>query len=116
MARIRVNDYIDIACKGYHNASTYQVALDPEFTQIIDETIEDKVNVEYWDTMLPKLDGTGYYADLDQLYARVKVHIDNTVSPWFTCEPKTQRYQLVTITYPDGTTELTDSSALGWYS
>jgi len=109
MAMLSIIDYIDINCKGYHNATSWQVALDPDFTQIIDESIEDKVNVQTWHTMLPKIDGNGYYADLDNLYARAKVHIDNSVSDWFVMEPKNQNKQKIIVTELDGTLTEYDS-------
>ena len=51
--------------------------------------------------MLPKLPedgGTGYYADLTRLYARVKVHVNGYVSEWFILNPKDQNVQDVIIT------------------
>lgn len=95
---IVIEDYIDLSTKGYHNASSYQVALDENFEHIIDQTIKDKINVKSWHTMLPKIDGTGYYADLDKVYARVKVFIDNDESPWFTVVPLNQNDQTMMIT------------------
>ena len=113
MARLRVNDYIDICTNNTHNATSWQVALDPDFTQIIDQSLKDTVNVKEWVTPLPKIDGNGYYADLDNLYSRVKVHIDDTESPWFVMEPVNQNKQRVIYTYPDGHTEEYDSLEIG---
>ena len=111
MAMLYIGDYIDFATKGYHNASSWQVALDPEFTKIIDESLEDKINVESWNTPLPKIGADGYYKNMDQLFARVKVHIFNSVSPWFVIhEPINQNEQEVEYTYPDGTVKHYDSS------
>jgi len=100
MAKLVINSYQDVGTGGFHNASSWQVAKDPAFTKIIDESLNDTVNVTEWYTMLPKLpeDGPGYYADLDLLYARVKVHVDEHVSPWFELEPKNQNIQDITIT------------------
>lgn len=100
MAKLVINDYLDVGTGGFHNASSWQVAKDPKFTKIIDESIADTENVKEWHTMLPKLpeDGPGYYADLDNLYARVKVHVDEHESPWFVLEPKSQNVQDVVIT------------------
>lgn len=96
--KIVISDYIDLCTKGYHNATTYQVALDPEYKQIIDESIKDTVNVTEWHTMLPKIGGKGYYADLDKVYARVKIFIDDDESPWFELPPKNQNDQTMMIT------------------
>jgi hypothetical protein len=96
MAKLEINDYIDIGTGGFHNATSWQVAKDPEFKEIIDESLKDTVNVKEWHTMLPKRpeDGPGYYADLDMLYARVKVHVDEYESPWEVLEPKSQTYKM----------------------
>lgn len=109
MAKLTIESYIDIGTGGYHNASSWQVALDPEFTQIIDQSINDKVNVKEWHSMLPKLNGAGYYADLDALYARVKVHVDDYESPWFVLPPQSQNIQLVRIT-EDGKDDIITTS------
>ena len=107
MAKIVVNDYIDIGTGGFHNATSWQIAKDSEFTKIIDESLIDTVNVKSWHSMLPKLEEdkvpgeSNYYADLDILYARVKIHVDEHESPWFVCEPKNQNIQDVVITEKD---------------
>lgn len=112
MAKITIIDIIDVGSGSYHNATSWQVALDPEFTQIIDESLIDTVNVKEWHSMLPKISGSGYYADLDLLYARVKVHIDNYESPWFILRPKSQNIQNVTITEEGVATIHTTSDAI----
>jgi len=109
MAMLRVNDMIDINTKGFHNASSFQVALDPEFTQIIDETIKDTIHVKEWHSMLPKINEDGYYADLDNLYARVKVWVDDNESSWFVTEPKNQNKQKIIVTELDGSITEYDS-------
>ena len=99
MAMFYIDDYIDFGTKGYHSATSWQVALDPNFTKIVDESIEDKINVKEWNSPLPKIDANGYYKDLDNLYVRVKVHIFNSVSPWFVIkEPINQNNQIVNYT------------------
>lgn len=114
MACIKVNDYIDLGTGGVHNATSYQVALDPEFTQIIDQSLKDTEHVKEWHSMLPMIDRPGnYYADLSALYARIKVHVDDNESPWFVLEPKDQNKQNVTIT-EDGQEDIhTTSDAIG---
>ena len=44
--KIVITDYISIGSDANHNASSYQVAKDELFTDIIDESIEDRVNVK----------------------------------------------------------------------
>jgi len=98
MATLRINDFIDIGTHGYHNASSWQVALDENFEQIIDESLSDKINIEEWSSMLPEINGKGFYKDLSNLYARCRVHIDHNVSPWYVMKPKNQNDQLYLIT------------------
>lgn len=100
MAKLEVKDYIEIGSGVPHDASSWQVAKDPEFKKIIDESLNDKINVKSWFTPLPKLkeDGEGYYADMDNLYARVKIHLGITESAWLTVGPKSQNTQKVIIT------------------
>lgn len=98
MATFRVDEYIDFLTKGYHDGTTWQVALDPDFEHIIDESIHDKVNIKTWKSMLPKIGTSGYYADLDNLYARVKIHILDDVSDWYIMEPKNQNDQTIVYT------------------
>ncbi len=98
MARFAINDYISLGCKGYPNAASWQVALDGEFEHIIDESLNDKVNVHSWISPLPKIDGSGYYADLDEVHARVKYHIDGDESEWFVLTTKNQNDQEFIIT------------------
>lgn len=95
---INIYDYIDIGTNSFHNASSYQVALDKDFTKIIDESHKDKINVKSWKTPLKKIDGTGYYSNLDELYARVKVWINDNESPWFEVKPVNQNECMLEIT------------------
>lgn len=95
--RIVITDYISIGSDANHNASSYQVALDPLFTDIIDESIEDRVNVKEWHSMLPNKNG-GYYSNLDKIYARVKVWLDNDESPWYILPVVSQQDQNLIIT------------------
>lgn len=98
MATIKLLDYIDYGTGGYVTAVSYQFALDVNFTKIIDESLHDSVNLTEWTSMLPKIDEPGYYADLDKLYARIKIHVDEFSSPWFVLQPKSQNIQNVVIT------------------
>jgi hypothetical protein len=116
MAKVYLDKFEDLGTSGIHSATSWQVAKDPEFTKIIDESLEDKVNLISWNTPLPKLQEDivegevyPYYSDLTALYARVKVHIDETVSNWFVLGPKSQLVQKVIITENDKEDIWTDS-------
>jgi hypothetical protein len=101
MAKIFLNNVISLGVNSNVTAVSYQIAKDVNFTKIIDQSLQDTVNLTYWNSNLPKLQedgGVGYYADLSNLYARVKVYIDNYESPWFNIAPGDQNYQNVTIT------------------
>jgi len=104
MAKIVINDYIDVGTGGFHNATSWQIAKDPDFNKVIDESLHDTTNVKEWHSMLPKLEEdkvngeSNYYADLTELYARVKIHVDEHESPWFNVGPKNQNIQDIIIT------------------
>ena len=74
---------IKIGIPFRHTATSWQVALDENFEVIVDESLEDKVNLTYWKTPLPKIDGSGFYSD-EKLYARFKVIYGNSESDWYT--------------------------------
>lgn len=99
MAKLSVGDFIDIATGSEHDATSWQVAKDKEFTKIIDQSLKDYKNVKEWHTMLPKLpeDGPGYYRAEEELYARIAIHQGNTTSNWITIGPKIQRTQTLII-------------------
>ena len=113
MAMLRIDDYFDFGTNTVHNASSWQFALDSDFVQIIDESLDDKVNVKTWHSQLRRLDGPGYYKDLDKLYARVKVHIDNTVSPWYVIPTGNQNDQEVIVTEEAGSQVTYNSLEIG---
>jgi oligoendopeptidase F len=111
MAKFRVGEYLDILTNGYHNATTWEAALDPEFTQIIDKVEESKEFLKEWVTPLPTLeDPNKFYKDLENVYVRVKIHIDNTESNWVVLNSLNQREQLVLIVGLDG--EITETNSL----
>ena len=100
MAYMEILDYTDIGAGTPHDATSWQFAKDPDFTKIIDQSLNDKINVKKWVSMLPKLpeDGEGYYKDLPMLYGRFKIHAGDYSSRWFEVEPKSQDWQEVVIT------------------
>lgn len=67
--------YDDVGSGGPQVAASFEIALDPDFTQIIDATYFDQDHLESWTSPLPKIDGPGgtYYTNLDKLYARGRV-------------------------------------------
>lgn len=113
MATFRVDKYIDFLTKGYHDATTWQVALDPNFEHVIDESIHDKVNIKEWKSMLPKIGESGHYADLDALYCRIKIHMLEDVSDWYVMEPKNQNNQTIEYTEEGQPTQYYNSLEIG---
>jgi len=125
MAHIKLLDVIDVGTGGYVNAISVEIAEDIEFTKIIDATYKNTEPVllaqsrpeenclALWYSMLPKRDGTGYHADLSNLYSRIKAFVDDNESDWFILEPKDQNLQDVIIT-EDGKDDVhTTSTAIG---
>lgn len=120
MARLIVGDYVEVLTNGIITAVDYQVAKDENFEQIIDESMDDKINLEYWDTPLPKreedkIEGESeFYSDLEVIYGRIRIHIDNTVSDWVVIGPYSQTKQKVLITENGEDDKWSDSHKLGW--
>ena len=116
------NDYyIDIGTGGRHNATTWIVAKDKFFTRIIDKSEKDKVNLLKWTTPLPKLEEDRldpnvmeYYSDLDSLYVRVIIHIDDFDSNAIEYGPINQLEQTVLITKNSEIKKKTTAKELGW--
>ncbi len=98
MATIRIGDYMSIGT-GYNiTAVSYELSDDPNFTELLDFSYNDTINIYEWKSMVPKRDGTGYHGDLDNLYARFKIHQGKTCSKWFYTKSKNQNDQLVIFT------------------
>lgn len=120
MARLIVGEFIEVLTNGVVTAVDYQVAKDDKFEKIIDESLNDEVNLEYWDTPLPKreedkVEGESeFYSDLEEIYARIRIHIDNTISNWLVIGPYSQTKQKVLITEDGEEKEWTDSHKVGW--
>jgi len=116
MASLKLEDFIDIGSGGPITAISYQFALDKEFTQIIDESIHDTVNLDIWHSPLPRMDGDGFYNDLPELYGRIKIHSGEHESEWFVCAVGSQTDYPIDIT--DTTNETvtpTTTVKLEWY-
>ena len=114
MAKVILGEFIDIGSGDDHDASSWQVALDKDFTQIIDESLHEEVNLTEWYTMLPMSGQPGrYYADEVEIWARVKVHVKEHESPWFVIGPEDQNIQRVLITEEGKPDFWTDSETIG---
>jgi len=113
MALFKLNDFIDYHTHGSITEISWQVALDSGFTQIIEESIKDHVNVREWYSMLPVIGATdgSCYADLSNVYARVKIHIGLVDSDWFDMVPLNQNNQIIFVTELNNTTTTYDALA-----
>ena len=68
MAHIILDDFIDIGSGSDHDATSWQIATDSKFKNIIDESLHDTENLTRWYTMVPMPGEEGYHADLKVLY------------------------------------------------
>lgn len=133
--------YDDIGSGGPQVAASYEIALDPEFKDIIVGNYFDTVHLEEWSSPLPIKDDIvgNFHTNLEKLYARgrifcgriptgFKLHnwatdeetlraCDATgtifYSQWSEVGIGTQRSQPVVITYEDDTEEKTTSEKIG---
>lgn len=116
MAHINIGDFISIGMDfNGHTATSYIVAKDEEFTKIIDQSIFDTQNLYRWHTPLPKLpeDGEGFYKDLSELHAKIRIHAGEKASPWITLDLANQNKQDVIITEDYRKEIFTTSDAIG---
>ena len=95
--RIVVSDYISIGSDSTHTATSYEVSTDSLFINIIDSSYKDTKNIKEWHSMLPNGHG-GYYSNLDKLYSRVKVWLEDSVSDWYVLPIVNQRDQNLIVT------------------
>ena len=124
MAKFVVDDYIDIGTGGPLGATSWRVFKDKEKTILIDESIFDEKNLNYWHSPLPKEDGSGeFYYDLEEFYIEVVMYFNITPgvkfsgykSDVYTLGPFNQRDELIKITDKDNVTFKT-TYELGWYT
>lgn len=121
MATLRILSYETIGSNSKHESSSWQIALDPKFKYIIDESIEDTVNLTSWTTPLPKRpehkefgdDVLEFYTDEVALYARVRLRIGNVSTSWLDVPVKTQLYQEYDVTENGNETYTSNSIDLG---
>lgn len=70
--------YDDLGSGGGHLATTWEVALDEEFTKIIDASYFDTVNLTEWHTPLPIPNQPGeYFTSLEHVYVRARIFCGN---------------------------------------
>ena len=98
MATFCFSEHRSLGAKGMPTAGTWEVALDPSFTQIIDRTVNNPDAIYTWNSPLPKIGEPGYYVDLPELHVRMKLHIHNSVSDWYVLPVVDQRDQQITTT------------------
>ena len=82
MASIEIKKYLTLGASTPLMATSYQVALDKDFTQIVDEIHKSEEHKLFWSTPLPRRNGQGgFYGNETRLYARVKLFLkdDNGV-------------------------------------
>lgn len=98
MAKFIIHNIIKLGMRHKHTATDWQVALDKDFSQIIDQSINDKVNLLEWHSPLKRIDGQpGLYSDEEKVYARFRTWFKNECSDWLVLTDN-QNYQEVIIT------------------
>lgn len=114
MARLKLNEYIDIGTIGIPMEVSWQVAVDSGFTNIIDESLNDTVNIFGWITPLcinpqdPPENRT-YHKDLSTLYGRVRIdkimtsnngveEVADLNMDWFVMDFKSQLNPVINVT------------------
>ena len=142
---IIMKHYDDIGSGGPQVAASYEIALDPEFKDIIDATYFDTNHLKEWSSPLPIKDDIpgNYHTNLEKLYARGRIFCgriptnfalhnyatdeesraacDATgtifYSAWTEVAIGTQRSQPVTITDENDIETETSSEAIGlWFN
>lgn len=102
MAKFKFDNYYDLGTKGYSTAGTWEAAFDPEFTNLIDSVYNDPKAKDVWTTPLEYVDDNGItraHGDIDKIYVRCKMHIDDVVSNWvYIQSPANQNDQTVIYT------------------
>lgn len=115
MAYMVIEEYTDIGTGQPHDATSWQFYLKRnDVEHIIEESLNDRINLTRWESMLPRIpeDGDGYYKDLDEVCGRFKIHAGEFESEWFEAEPKSQNVQDVIITEDGKDDIITDSDSI----
>jgi len=101
MARFKIEDYYDLGTKGYPTAGTWEAATDNMFNNVIARVDKDPEAAIVWVTPLEYTeDGiVKAHADLNTIYVRCKLWIDDDVSDWmYITESANQNDQTVVYT------------------
>lgn len=75
MAKIEIKNYLSLGANTPLIATSYQIALDDKFTQIVDEIHQSEEHKLEWSSPLPKINGTGFYSDQTVLHSRVRLFL-----------------------------------------
>lgn len=103
MANIKIGNPKVIGNRAPHTATSYQFAKDKDFKQIIDESLENKIDKFQWHSPLV-VDGTKQ-CTMTKVYARYKLHFDTQESEWITFEVENQMTQAIKYINENGTIE-----------
>ena len=97
MAVFKLIDYIDFDTDHEILSVSWQAATDPAYVNIIDQSLNDTVNKLEWHSMLPVINATdgSCYADLNNVYSRVMIHMRGADSPWYDMVPLNQNDQTI---------------------
>ncbi len=82
MAYFKITDIFTIGGITGIKATSWQVATDKEFKNIIYESLKDTKNLTEIRVGLQKEDGSWYDED-DELYVRVKFHFESCETEWY---------------------------------
>lgn len=100
MAVFTIDKFDTIGTDRLVDATSWEAASDPDFTNIIDHryfkrATRDDPDIFTWVT--PLLDPSGIpYADLDTVFCRMKIHAGDTCSQnWYNVGPANQNDQIV---------------------
>lgn len=104
MARIIIEAFTEAFTSGNIDAVDWIIAKDKDYTKIIFESLKDTENINQLITPLPKLEEdrregeSEFYNNLNELYVKVRLWSNNTVSNWYEIGPRSQQEQIVPIT------------------
>ena len=102
MAKFYLKDYVKTNDVSGVVAVSWQIALDPTFILLVDETIENRTDIDVWSSPLKRIDSQGLYDDSTKLYVRVKIYTENNgelfESDWYPVELNDVDDRIVNLT------------------